>query len=396
MKALLCQFCLLVLLLRPGSGVPCNGESYQALRRQCVLGLQQKVKAVRGDLTQNCRDYVNFTTCLRDSWNASYCGNAADEAWKNDTLFNRVEKKYFPDCPGVMGLEKGCDPDKAVQTFILCGNEFYKSSVNIFQNRATVSLTSICLHVDDYEKCAKESERAAGCSSRYRIAPGIRFIADGVMQRYRLVCTALRRSALQKGTTACNRQRFVNDMFLCGFHFANIMEVASKDSSISPCPYIEKYKKCHNASLETYGCAPPDQLHKDAEKFFEFLTQKFLDKCKGDTKSPTYARVSLFSSKRARNKSCNQYKFIGHFLKCSTDFMNETAGSTQYTDQMCHTVGFYRRCVGRARLGTHCVGTSDLDDHLSSMENSVLGKKPSKCPASKNQPGTLSGRTKET
>ncbi|KAK8765878.1 hypothetical protein V5799_007336, partial [Amblyomma americanum] len=203
MKVLLCQFCLLVLLLRPGSGVPCNGESYQALRRQCVLGLQQKVKAVRGDLTQNCRDFVNFTTCLRDSWNASYCGNATDEAWKNDTLFNRVEKKYFPDCP-----------------------------------------------------------------------------------------------ALQKGTTACNRQRFVNDMFLCGFHFANIMEVASKDSSISPCPYIEKYKKCHNASLETYGCAPPDQLHKDAEKFFEFLTQKFLDKCKGDTKSPTYARVSLFSSKR--------------------------------------------------------------------------------------------------
>ncbi|KAK8759601.1 hypothetical protein V5799_002765 [Amblyomma americanum] len=149
-----------------------------------------------------CRDFVNFTTCLRDSWNASFCGSATDAAWKNDTLLSSIEKKYFPDC-----------------------------------------------------------------------------------------------LALQKGTKACNRQKFVNDIFLCGLHFSNIMEVARKNSSINPCTHIEKYKKCYNASMETYGCAPTDQLHKDAEKFFEFMTQKYKEQCKSDSKSPSVARMSRLTQK---------------------------------------------------------------------------------------------------
>ncbi|KAH8029790.1 hypothetical protein HPB51_004795 [Rhipicephalus microplus] len=102
--------------------------------------------------------------------------------------------------------------------------------------------------------------------------------------------------------------------------------------------YIERYKKCHNTSLETYGCAPPDQLYKDAEKFFEFLTHKFMDKCRGDNKAGNVALVSLLTDKDGEQthrlaimygasdaeNSCDGYNFIGHFFRCSNYFMNAT------------------------------------------------------------------------
>ncbi|XP_049512809.1 uncharacterized protein LOC119431095 isoform X4 [Dermacentor silvarum] len=299
MKTLLCQVCILTALLAfPGAGFPCNGESYPGLRRQCLKRLQQKVKAVLGDLTENCKDFADFATCLRESWETSRCGNVVGAARHNDTLLKRIEETYFPDClNGSGGAEKDCHPGKALQKFMSCGNRFYDSAVRVFQNHATVSLTSICPEVDAYDQCAHDTQLEARCSSGYEMAPHIKFIADGVTQRYHLLCTALKKAAFQKGTTACNRQRFINDMFLCGFHFANIMDIYRKDSSINPCAYIERYKKCHNTSLETYGCAPPDQLYKDAERFFEFLTQKFTEKCRAESKTGNVAMVSRLTDK---------------------------------------------------------------------------------------------------
>ncbi|KAH6922834.1 hypothetical protein HPB50_019646 [Hyalomma asiaticum] len=320
------------------TGLPCNGERYPVLRRRCLRSLQEKVKAVLGDLTENCKDFADFAACLRASWMTSHCGDAAGPVLHNDTLLQRIEKTYFPDCfNDIGGIEKDCHPGKALQKFMSCGSRFYDSAVRVFENHATVSLTSICPEVDSYDQCARETQREARCSSGYGMAPHMKFIADGVTQRYRLLCAALEKAAFQKSTTACNRPRFINDMFLCGFHFANIMDIARKDSTINPCRYIERYKKCHNTSLETYGCAPPDQLYKDAEKFFEFLTQKFADKCRADHKAGNVV-VSLVTDKDGApddENSCNGYSFIGHFLRCSNHFMNATNGSFQDTRHIC-------------------------------------------------------------
>ncbi|KAL1443895.1 hypothetical protein MTO96_030141 [Rhipicephalus appendiculatus] len=69
MKVLLCQVCIFtVLLALPCTGFPCNGERYPEMKRRCLQRLQQKVKAVLGDLTENCKDFADFATCLRDSW----------------------------------------------------------------------------------------------------------------------------------------------------------------------------------------------------------------------------------------------------------------------------------------------------------------------------------------
>nr|XP_037270985.1 uncharacterized protein LOC119163143 [Rhipicephalus microplus] len=329
MKALACQICIITAFLAlPCTGFSCNGERYPELKIQCLRHLQLKVKAVLGDLTENCRDFADFATCLRDSWVSSHCANVAGAARFNDSLLLRMEQVYFPDCLNeTSGIEKECHPGKALQKFMSCGSRFYDSAVRVFQNHDTVSLTSICPEVDTYDQCARETQHEARCSSGYEMAPHIKFIADGVTQRYHLLCDALNKAAFQKGTTACNRQRFINDMFLCGFHFANIMDIARKDSSINQCSYIERYKKCHNTSLETYGCAPPDQLYKDAEKFFEFLTHKFMDKCRGDNKAGNVALVSLLTDKDGASdaeNSCDGYNFIGHFFRCSNYFMNAT------------------------------------------------------------------------
>ncbi|XP_075560511.1 uncharacterized protein LOC142592747 isoform X3 [Dermacentor variabilis] len=143
--------------------------------------------------------------------------------------------RMHPPADSSGGPEKDCHPGKALQKFMSCGNRFYDSAVRVFRNHATVSLTSICPEVDAYDQCAHDTQQEARCSSGYEVAPHIKFIADGVTQRYHLLCSALKKAAFQKSTTACNRQRFINDMFLCGFHFANIMDIARKDSGINPC-----------------------------------------------------------------------------------------------------------------------------------------------------------------
>ncbi|XP_054925249.1 uncharacterized protein [Dermacentor andersoni] len=393
MKALLCQLCILTALLAlPCAGFLCNGESYPELRRQCLKGLQQKVKAVLGDLTENCKDFADFATCLRDSWKYSHCDNVAGAARHNDTLLKRIEKAYFPDClNGSGGPEKDCHPGKALQKFMSCGNRFYDSAVRVFQNHATVSLTSICPEVDAYDQCAHDTQQEARCSSGYEMAPHIKFIADGVTQRYHLLCSALKQAAFQKSTTACNRQRFINDMFLCGFHFANIMDIARKDTGINPCTYIERYRKCHNTSLETYGCAPPDQLYKDAEKFFEFLTQKFAEKCRADSKAGGVAMVSRLTDKDGLSdaeKSCDGYRFIGQFFRCAKAFMNTTSGSRQDTAHICRAVRKYQRCIDRARQTSHCQDTVELNGHLDSMEQLMLASHESLCSARGSEEGS--------
>ncbi|KAH6923118.1 hypothetical protein HPB50_022969 [Hyalomma asiaticum] len=127
------------------TGLPCNGERYPVLRRRCLRSLQEKVKAVLGDLTENCKDFADFAACLRGSWMTSHCGDAAGAARHNDTLLQKIEKTYFPDCfNDIGGIEKDCHPGKALQKFMSCGSRFYDSAVRVFENHATVSLTSIC------------------------------------------------------------------------------------------------------------------------------------------------------------------------------------------------------------------------------------------------------------
>ncbi|KAL1445041.1 hypothetical protein MTO96_045239, partial [Rhipicephalus appendiculatus] len=91
-------------------------------------------------------------------------------------------------------MERECHPGKALQKFMSCGSRFYESAVRVFQNHDTVSLTSICPEVDTYDQCARETQQEARCSSGYEMAPHIKFIADGVTQRYHLLCDALKKA----------------------------------------------------------------------------------------------------------------------------------------------------------------------------------------------------------
>lgn len=74
-------------------------------------------------------------------------------------------------------------------------------------------------------------------------------------------------------------------------------------SSVSYYRYYEKYQRCHNNSIETYGCAPPDQLYNDANAFFNSLTKRYgCNKKEGALNAPLVAHVELeagtFQSRR--------------------------------------------------------------------------------------------------
>ncbi|XP_077503185.1 uncharacterized protein LOC144113754 [Amblyomma americanum] len=372
-KAVLWPFCFLFLLLmKLCSGVPCNGESYQKLKRQCTQALHQRVKEVQGDLTRNCRDFADYVVCVRDSWRISYCDNETALARHNDTLVEGMQKKYFRNCYNDTSAQrKECRPDKAFEKLLTCGNRFYDSAVHVSNKRSAISLPSLCPEVEKYGLCAYKSQQDANCSLGYQMVPHLKYIAEHIEQRYRLLCTALRRSAFQRGTTACDRQRFINDMFLCGYHFANVAEVVGGNPQ-EVCPYIEKYKECHNTSIQTYGCAPPDHLYQDAEKFFVLLTQKYNSTCGSQGIARNFPQASRLTLKDGAGYTCDGNRFIRYFFQCAAGFVNATGNSLKDMHYICRAVGIYRHCVNGARHATHCNTKMELNSHIAFMQNFIL------------------------
>lgn len=372
MKKILQLHCLAALLLtKLCSGVPCNGENYPKLKRQCAEVLQEKIRAMRGDLTRNCRDFAEFAVCLRDGWRIAYCDNATALARNNDTLLADMERKYFPKCFNDTSADtKECRPDKSLRKFLSCASRFYDSSVHISDKRSSISLGSLCPEVDKYGLCVHRIQQEANCSLGHQIVPHIKFIANSISHRYRLLCTALRKAAFQKGNTICNRQRFINDMFLCGYHFANIAEVLGNDKPL--CPYLEKYRTCQNKSIEVYGCAPPDQLYKDAEKFFELLTKKYVGSCASSSQARSILRTSRLTLREGAAYTCDGNRFIRYFFQCASGFVNSTGHLTNDAHYICRAVSIYRHCVNGARHATHCNTRMELNTHLAYMQNYIL------------------------
>ncbi|CAN7991689.1 unnamed protein product, partial [Ixodes hexagonus] len=318
------------------AGEPCSGGNYQKLKEQCVKTMQGNIKATRGSLINNCRRVIirNFAVCLQDSWKISRCENATSLLLYNDTLVADIGKRYFSNCfNDTRRFAQECRPEKAVQKLLYCGSQFYDTSAHVSDKRSSITLSGLCPQVEKYTLCAHQSQQDANCSSGLEMVPHIKYIMESIISRYQILCTALGRTAYQKGTTACNRQRFINDMFLCGYHFANIAEVVGGDNI---CKYLQKYAQCHNTSVETYGCAPPDQLYADARVFYSALTKRFAAGCPEHgiaTNAPAVSRLTL-----REEFSCDGNRFIRYFFQCATGFVNATRHSPEDKEYICRQV----------------------------------------------------------
>lgn len=159
-------------------------------------------------------------------------------------------------------------------------------------------------------------------------------------------------------------------MFLCGYHFANIAEVLGNEKPL--CPYLEKYRTCQNKSIETYGCAPPDQLYKDAEKFFELLTKKYVGMCGSPSQARSILRTSRLTLREGAAYTCDGNRFIRYFFQCASGFVNSTGHLTNDAHYICRAVSIYRHCVNGARHATHCNTRMELNTHLAYMQNYIL------------------------
>ncbi|KAL1440126.1 hypothetical protein MTO96_009937 [Rhipicephalus appendiculatus] len=87
-----------MLLANVCSGLPCNVENYQKLRRQCTQVLHEKVDQVQGNLIRNCRDFADFEVCLRDSWRIA-CEGSTAPIENNDTLCTGHEEEILLQLP---------------------------------------------------------------------------------------------------------------------------------------------------------------------------------------------------------------------------------------------------------------------------------------------------------
>lgn len=367
------QLCFYFMLLaKVCSGLSCNGENYHKLRRQCTQVLHEKVNQVQGDLTRNCRDFANFEVCLRDSWRISYCESSTVPTQNNDTLLQDIKRKYFSNCfSETSALSAECRPDKALRKLLSCGGQFYDMAVHASNKRSSISLSSLCPEVEKYGLCAHQVQQEVNCSLGYQMVPHMKYVADNIVHRYRLLCTALRKSAFQKGSSACDRQKFINDMFLCGYHFANVAEVVGANAE-EVCAYIQKYRECHNTSLVTYGCAAPDHLSRDAEKFFVLLTQKYNNTCSSQGRARSSPLASRLTFKEDLAYTCDGNRFIRYFFQCAAGFVNATSNSPKDLHYICRVVSIYRHCVNGARHATHCNTRMELNSHLAYMQNFIL------------------------
>ncbi|KAL3214326.1 hypothetical protein MRX96_007127 [Rhipicephalus microplus] len=244
-------------------------------------------------------------------------------------------------------------------------------AVHVSNKRSAISLSSLCPEVEKYGLCAHKVQNEVNCSLGYQMVPHMKYVAENIVQRYRLLCTALRKSAFQKGTTACDRQKFINDMFLCGYHFANVAEVVGTNAE-EVCAYIQKYRECHNTSVVSYGCAPPDHLVKDAEKFFVLLTQKYNRTCPSQGRARSSPRTSRLTLNEDVAYTCDGNRFIRYFFQCAAGFVNATKYMPKDLQHICRVVSIYRHCVNGARHATHCNTRMELNTHLSYMQNFIM------------------------
>ncbi|CAN7976165.1 unnamed protein product, partial [Ixodes persulcatus] len=279
------------------------------------------------------RDFQDFAVCLRDSWRNSHCDKATTF---NDTIFDDIGRRYFSYCfSNTTRLAQECRPDRAIQKLLYCGGQFYDSSVHVSEKRSSIALASLCPQVEKYSLCAHQSQQDANCPLGQTMAPHIKYIMESIVSRYQILCTALGRTAFQKGTTACNRHRFINDMFLCGYHFANIAEVVGGNNI---CKYLAKYAECHNTSVETYACAPPDQLYADAKVFYNALTKRFAGDCKDNGEATNAPSVSRLTLREGSEFSCDGNRFIRYFFQCASGFVNATLNSPTDKKYICRQV----------------------------------------------------------
>ncbi|KAL1440127.1 hypothetical protein MTO96_009938 [Rhipicephalus appendiculatus] len=212
-------------------------------------------------------------------------------------------------------------------------------AVHVSNKRSAISLSSLCPEVEKYGLCAHKVQQEVNCSLGYQMVPHMKYVADNIVHRYRLLCTALRKSAFQKEEV---------------------------------CAYIQKYRECHNTSVVSYGCAPPDHLAKDAERFFVLLTQKYNSTCPSQGRARSSPLTSRLTLKEDVAYTCDGNRFIRYFFQCAAGFVNATNHMPKDLQYICRVVSIYRHCVNGARHATHCNTRMELNTHLSYMQNFIM------------------------
>ncbi|XP_064476089.1 uncharacterized protein LOC135389987 [Ornithodoros turicata] len=357
------------------SDVPCTKEVFRRVKRGCMNVVSHKMGNQKSSLETTCSALAHYVQCMRDNWNKRHCDTFSLHMKGH---LDGAEKDLREKCPDVKEpvrkAPKQCDPDGAVKSFIECGRQFY-SKVPQASNRTFLVLATLCPEVELYNACVHRSKDNADCEQGNPVLPHMNYMSEAVVRRYRTLCRTIQNAASQR-TTACNRKRFINDMFLCGYHFANIAEIVGNHSSTAICPYLEKYRKCHNVSITTYGCAPPDQLHKDAEAFFTALTQRFVAHCKSnDSKRSVIARVTLNEDLF----NCDVHRFLRYYFECANNFVSNFNRSNTDIEYVCRTASTYRNCVSGARFTTQCNTGMDLNSHLSYLQNYIIRDSKATC-----------------
>ncbi|XP_064467142.1 uncharacterized protein LOC135378159 isoform X2 [Ornithodoros turicata] len=367
----------MALVYPASSSHPCMGRNYTRMKLLCVQALQQKIQSSEGSLLNNCQDFAEFAQCVSESARQSRCSYSF---FQRDSVVEDLRKNFFSLCPkqsdqfAVNSVH--CNVSHAAQMVLKCGTTFFGYVFTSENSSSLRDVTSVCPHVDDYLKCTSEGSQSAKCSPKSLELLHLNYVSNKIVGRYLALCRALRNTAHQVKTTACNQKRFINDIFLCGYHFSNIVDVLDSNGA-NVCPYYMKYQACHNVSIETYGCAPPDPLYADASAFFSYLTSSYSGTCptSNNTARQVIARVVMGEEER----TCDANKFIRHFLHCAATFINATDYPSMGKEHVCRLVNVYRHCVSGARHVTHCNRRMALNGHLAYMQNYVVQEFDTKC-----------------
>ncbi|XP_064476086.1 uncharacterized protein LOC135389985 [Ornithodoros turicata] len=358
-------------------GLVCTREGLKQLKQECTNALHIRNAKLEFPSINTCSGLQHLVRCMHDRWSNAKCTNftvgwlAEMEALQKDM----GQKCDIWNATGAnMGvLRQQCKPASAVKVFMTCGTNFY-DTVPQATNRTVLVLASLCPQVDKYTACVYRSKQDAACAEGEHVLPHINYVAEKVVKRYRVLCRALQRAETQK-TSSCNRKRFINEMFRCGYQFSNAVDALGRNSTADICPRFEKYVKCHKASISHFGCSSSDDLRDSAKVFFKALTHDFTDLCSTQpNRSGVVARVML----QETDLSCDMGRFMRFFFLCTSRFVNGV-DSANVSVPVCNIVKNFRHCVASSRHATQCNTQMELNTHVVYFQNFLLRDIEARC-----------------